>query len=794
MEDKLATVILIAEQNDDLDILQVVKNIFSQTHKNIDLIVSMFKDPSDQLKKDCSSLSMNIRWVSQEPTNEFFNELLAMADGEIVFYKTLNNILWYPRHIEAHLEEFDKSRGAKWALSHVEYRNIDLGNHPYNALSFRIDNPPHPEKVAIDEICHFSDLPTDWSLCVRTDDSGNPLFYAGYVTAQWIESRVRGCIPPEMTIINWVKPEVNQGAQAPEDEENIKSQLQVPQATEIKDNTTMVDGEIVIERLFPTIVGNDTHKEYNDSVLGAISALDPNEVSSIALKRTIGMGDVIVAEPIIKKLRQKYPKAKIVLYTAKPSIVRYFENKPDDTVKLEQNDVIQDVLFDKPEQLKFDLDLAYESRNMTSFIDSYAAVCGIEFDNDEDKHVQLSRANVAPVERDKKVAVVCADGSGWPGKSWPIEKYAEVIKHLQKMGYYVIETGTEHTDLTPPQYHACSFDMLIRCISSAELYIGGDNGPMHIARGYHVPCVTIAGAALPYYTNPNKENIYYVENPSSPGYGIKHRFFLGKNAKGISFVPNCEEDPSCGLAMIEPSHVIEGVKKLNTDGFKLNVNGAMVLRDIIGGLSYYETNDGLISRDIPNYHPQQRINLAQYYSADTNKYFMEYLSGVSEIVKAKVPTPAKVLDVGCNMGILVKGLCDIGFDAEGVDININAVKEGQEKYKDIANKLNVKNATDSDLSFDYEFDVITCLDTLGQVGNPNKLLQNCKRLLKDKGLFIVTIPNVDKLDHKWEKAGFGENSYFFTKEYAKTMLESNGFRVIDITDSDNDMTTITMES
>ena len=145
------------------------------------------------------------------------------------------------------------------------------------------------------------------------------------------------------------------------------------------------------------------------------------------------------------------------------------------------------------------------------------------------------------------------------------------------------------------------------------------------------------------------------------------------------------------------------------------------------------------------------------------------------------------------MGILVKELCDIGFDAEGIDININAVKEGKEKYKDIADKLSVKNAADSDLSFDYEFDVITCLDTLGQVGDPNKLLKNCKRLLKDNGLFVVTIPNVDKLDHKWEKAGFGENSYFFTKEYVKTMLESNGFKVISIIASGNDMVTITME-
>ena len=41
------------------------------------------------------------------------------------------------------------------------------------------------------------------------------------------------------------------------------------------------------------------------------------DVSSVAVKRTMGMGDIVVSEPILRKLKQKYPEAKITYYTAK---------------------------------------------------------------------------------------------------------------------------------------------------------------------------------------------------------------------------------------------------------------------------------------------------------------------------------------------------------------------------------------------------------------------------------------------------------------------------------------------
>jgi len=95
MKERLVTVILLAETSDDDSIIHVVKNIKSQTHKNIDLVISTFREVSEGLKEKCRNITISgIRWVNQEPKSDFFKELLEMADGEVVFYKTMNNIIW----------------------------------------------------------------------------------------------------------------------------------------------------------------------------------------------------------------------------------------------------------------------------------------------------------------------------------------------------------------------------------------------------------------------------------------------------------------------------------------------------------------------------------------------------------------------------------------------------------------------------------------------------------------------------------------------------------------------------
>ena len=785
-EDTLVSVIILAESNTDNDIYSVYENVVKDsTHRNLDIIISTFRNIEDtkEIQERCSKLNLDTRWVIQKPSASFIEELTDLAAGEVIFYKSCNNVLWYPRHIESHLESFNKDKSARWALSHIENKNVHQPDSPFNTLSWRIDNPPHPDSISIDEVCHLQGLKTNWSKClVKKDDQ--PVFYAGYAVKEWIEEQNRGTIPSEITVIQWVSP----NAQKQDSErkiEDVYAQVGVPAATEIEEDVVETEEGIEVVRKLPTVVGNYYLREFSESVLKAAETL--SEIETISIKRTIGMGDVILVEPIIKKLREKYTNAKITLYTASPKIVNYFVNKPDNIEVIPQNSVVEDTLHNlSKDQLKIDLDLSYESRENKLFIESYAEVCGIEFDNDEDRHVQLTYEG-NPIDSDK-YAVVCADGSGWPGKTWGIQNYETVIKHLKDLGYKVYETGSTVTDESDPKYHECELDEMVNLIAGCSLYVGADNGPMHVARGFDKPCVAINGAALTYLSNPNRKNIFYVENKVSPGFGIKHRQFFNVGEQGITFVPYSEEDPTSGLNEITCDHVIHAVDSLikedDNSQYAMNMGGVLVKRDVLPGFVYRKDSKGNYHRDRPFYHPDQRVNISSLYNQQKETIWKTNFAPLfKDLVDNNITSSAKVLDVGCNMGIFVDGMIKNGYtDVTGFDLNRLSIETGKEEFEDIKDNLQIKDITGNFDEGDY--DVIVCSDVLSYVSDPKIAISNLNKLTKINGFVYLNNTVIDN-DHfskdprGWSAVGNGECITLFTSEGLKSLLTEGGFEFED---------------
>jgi len=701
--------------------------------------------------------------------------LLELADGEVVFYKTLNNILWHPRHIQAHLEEMKRNK-TKWGFSHVEYQDIDLGEHPYNALAYRVNDAPPADRVSIDEICHLSSLKTDWNQCLRQDKNGTPYFVSGFVAEQWVKDGNRGTIPPEITIVNWVK---NPSKKQVEDTEAFKANIGAPAIKEPEQTSSVVDGEIVIDRKWPTIVGNVSFDSFNKNILTQFEASkNKADVKNIAVKRTMGMGDVLVVEPIIRKLKQKYPNANIDFFTAKPDIVKYFDTKPDQTKTIEDSDIIKDYLYTVDNyDLRFDLDLSYESREYVSFVDAYADICSLDFDNQSDKHINMDTSTLKKIESDKPIAVIAADGSGWPGKTWPITFYEDVIEYLQSQNYLVIETGNVVTDLTPKEYHNCDFETFVNCVYSCDLFIGADNGPMHVARALNKPSVTIAGAALPYYTNPNRTNIYYVENSLSETWGIKHHFFFDVNKGSLNFVPSDEKDNFSGIRDISSNHVIKAIEKINKDGYSFNMSGSIVRDDVIGGFAYYDHRYGL-ERENKFYHPDQRMDLSQYYENVVEDYFSKYLNSSFDYVSSRADKEIKILDVGCNMGIMVDALNKDGFtNVEGIDINRKSIEKGKLIFTDIAERINKNNILD--FQTQQKYDLVLCNDVISKTHDPLLVLNNIKNTLNVDGKILLSSELFDTsyVDQRDERLSIGENIYLFSESSINNLFADAELKV-----------------
>ena len=102
----------------------------------------------------------------------------------------------------------------------------------------------------------------------------------------------------------------------------------------------------------------------------------------------------------------------------------------------------------------------------------------------------------------------------------------------------------------------------------------------------------------------------------------------------------------------------------------------------------------------------------------------------------------KVLDVGCGGGILSESLANEGADVTGIDQGDKVIQIAKLHAKESGVKIKYKHINIEDFckNTDERFDVITCLEMLEHVPDPNSIINTCSKLLKPGGkIFFSTI-------------------------------------------------------
>lgn len=103
----------------------------------------------------------------------------------------------------------------------------------------------------------------------------------------------------------------------------------------------------------------------------------------------------------------------------------------------------------------------------------------------------------------------------------------------------------------------------------------------------------------------------------------------------------------------------------------------------------------------------------------------------------------KVLDVGCNTGILLIPLKERGVDILGVDISKSDIKKAKYNLtqKNLSNKC-VQVANAQKLPFSKNsFDIVLLSDILEHVGQPKTVAKEAIRVVKPGGIILATVPN-----------------------------------------------------
>ena len=210
-------------------------------------------------------------------------------------------------------------------------------------------------------------------------------------------------------------------------------------------------------------------------------------VRDILVRRREAHGDVLVAAAVVSGLKKKYPEARILFNTNHPEIV---EGHPDIDRVLKDSE-ISERLF----QLYHNLDMAYEYRPRTNILTAYAESAGVK---SKDCKPFLKTKPVAGLP--SEYVVVHAGKTNWAGRNWSPMKFDLIANKLKATGRKVICVGRGDDHGIP-----CDIDFrnkttvheLAYIIKNAQMFVGIDSFPMHIAQTFDIPGVCFFGSINP---------------------------------------------------------------------------------------------------------------------------------------------------------------------------------------------------------------------------------------------------------------------------------------------------------
>jgi 2-polyprenyl-6-hydroxyphenyl methylase/3-demethylubiquinone-9 3-methyltransferase len=101
-----------------------------------------------------------------------------------------------------------------------------------------------------------------------------------------------------------------------------------------------------------------------------------------------------------------------------------------------------------------------------------------------------------------------------------------------------------------------------------------------------------------------------------------------------------------------------------------------------------------------------------------------------------------VLDVGCGGGILSESMAERGAKVTGIDLGEKSLKVAKLHLLESGNKVDYRKIAAEDLAKEQpnQYDIVTCMEMLEHVPDPESIVRSCALLTKPGGwVFFSTI-------------------------------------------------------
>ncbi|MEH6588501.1 MAG: class I SAM-dependent methyltransferase [Halioglobus sp.] len=148
----------------------------------------------------------------------------------------------------------------------------------------------------------------------------------------------------------------------------------------------------------------------------------------------------------------------------------------------------------------------------------------------------------------------------------------------------------------------------------------------------------------------------------------------------------------------------------------------------------------------------------------------------------------RLLDVGCGEGFVLKSFFDDGWDVAGIDFSIAGVRAMNPSVVDHVEQGDTFSLLEARIAAGEQYDIVWLGNVLEHVLDPLGLMTSLRRLVKSRGLLIVTVPNdgsayhealyeAGDLDRRFWVA-IPDHMSYFTAESLRTTCDETGWKCL----------------
>jgi len=184
---------------------------------------------------------------------------------------------------------------------------------------------------------------------------------------------------------------------------------------------------------------------------------------------------------------------------------------------------------------------------------------------------------------------------------------------------------------------------------------------------------------------------------------------------------------------------------------------------------------------IVNLPPIDEVFHADYrYSSSTVAGLVRHFDEYSGWLSGHVAPGSRILEFGCNDGVLLERLKRRGFDCFGVDASDNIASLARAKGLEVETGFFEPELVRR-RSLAGRFDLVTCSNVFAHIHDVRETLSAVRQVLVKDGLFCIEVHDGDLLvrEHQFDTV-YHEHLSYFTADSLRRLLESNGFETVTV--------------